>query len=103
MDYRKVTGKKPKINYLYVMQCNEYVKFGVSMHPVTRIKDLQTGNPYKIKLLLELDYKHTYGIEKNIHRYFDKKRGLGEWFKIDKEITNFVKYLKNIEYAKGEK
>jgi hypothetical protein len=80
------------------MQCNEYVKFGISKNPEYRIKELQTGNPYKIKLLLKLEYDDYYGIENNIHRYFDKKREIGEWFLIDKDIKDFVKYLKNIEY-----
>ena len=84
--------------YLYAMQCKEYVKFGVSKNPLARIKELQTGNPFEIKLLLRVEYENFYQIEKQIHEYFDTKRGLGEWFLIDYDIKSFVKYLKNIEY-----
>jgi len=91
------------IRYLYVMQCKEYVKFGISKNPNSRIKELQTGNPYKINLLLKINYSDCFDIENNVHSYFDKKRGLGEWFLIDKEIKNFVKYLKNTEYESNKR
>lgn len=89
--------KKDK-KYLYVLQCNEYVKFGISSNPKYRVSSLQTGNPYKINLLLAIIYKDCFEIEKNIHKYYDEKRERGEWFFIDEEIKSFVKYLKNIEY-----
>ena len=82
------------------MQCKEFVKFGISNDPFSRIRELQTGNPYKIHLLLSVDYEYCQETERTIHKYFDSKRGIGEWFKIDDEITKFVKYMKNIEYNK---
>ncbi len=84
--------------YIYVMQCKNYVKFGYSQNPNSRIKELQTGNPFKIHLLLKVNYNCVSSIEKEIHRYFKEKRERGEWFKIDEEVKDFVKYLKNIEY-----
>jgi len=88
--------------YIYVMQCKEYVKFGVSRSPEIRIKELQTGNPFKITLLLQVLYDNHFNIEKTIHNYFNDNRKIGEWFIIDDKIKNFVKYLKNIEYNTGD-
>ena len=85
------------------MQCKEYIKIGVSQRPEQRIKDLQIGNPFKIILLLKIIYDDCYGIEKKLHNYFDKNNVSGEWFSIDKDIKDLVKYLKNIEYEMEKK
>jgi hypothetical protein len=87
-----------KQEYLYGMQCKDYIKFGVSNNPIDRRNALQTGNPFQITLLFCVPYNDSYGTEKDVHRYFKDIRGKGEWFKIDENIKNFVKYLKNIEY-----
>ena len=87
-----------KQKYIYAMQCNDFVKFGMSHRPEFRIKELQIGNPYKIILLLAVPYNSCHLIEKQIHHYFDGKRETGEWFRVDDAIRDFVKYLKNIEY-----
>lgn len=89
--------------YIYVMQCKNFVKFGVSNNPAVRIKELQTGNPFKISLLLSIVYDDSFSIEKRIHKYFNEKRESGEWFLIDKKIKDFVKYLKNIEYEMSKR
>jgi len=83
---------------IYIMQCNDYIKIGVSENPWVRIKSLQTGNPYKIDLLLSFKTKNAYSEEKRFHNYFDSKKSIGEWFKIDDDIKHFVKNLKIIEY-----
>lgn len=88
--------------YVYVMQSKDHVKFGVSKNPWSRIKELQTGNPYKIELLVVLFYDDYFLIEKELHRYFNKNRAYGEWFIIDENITRVVRYMKNIEYNKSK-
>lgn len=80
------------------MQCKDYVKFGVSLNPKVRVKELQTGNPFKINLLLSVKYEDHFGTEKKVHKYFEDKKESGEWFLIDDEVKGFVKYLKNVEY-----
>ena len=87
-----------RTNYLYAIQCKNYIKFGVSYRPEERIKELQTGNPYKLSLLLKLEYENHFETEKIIHKYSHKNHELGEWFSVDDDLRNFVKYLKNIEY-----
>lgn len=70
----------------------------MSYRPEYRIKELQTGNPYKIVLLLKVSCDDCRNIESEVHRYFGDNRESGEWFKVDDTITTFVKYLKHIEY-----
>jgi hypothetical protein len=49
---------------IYIMQCGNYIKIGVSDNPERRIKDLQTGNPFEIKLLLSVKNDDAYYTEK---------------------------------------
>lgn len=86
---------------LYVMQCNNFIKIGVSDNPERRIKDLQTGNPYEIKLLLAIDDYDAYGLENQFHKYFKNINSIGEWFEVDENVKYFVKYLKIREYKES--
>jgi hypothetical protein len=72
--------------HLYIIQSsnNGCFKVGRSNYPAKRLSQLQTGNPYKLKLILILrDQGHR---EKQIHRYITlgkKKKCKGEWFEFD--------------------
>jgi hypothetical protein len=90
--------KKDAKQFLYVMQCKDFIKIGVSKHPEQRIRDLQIGNPFRITLLLKVKYDNSFQIEQTLHKYFNNKNETGEWFSIDETVKNLVKYLKNIEY-----
>ena len=68
--------------YLYVIQSDVTgaVKIGISTDPQKRLKQLQTGSPYKLKLLCSIaNMSHR---EKIIHnRLKDYKMSCkGEWF-----------------------
>tara|TARA_E500000178_G_C16776813_1_gene641755 strand:+ start:194 stop:499 length:306 start_codon:yes stop_codon:yes gene_type:complete len=67
---------------LYVIQSDVTgaVKIGISSHPQKRLKQLQTGSPYQLKLLCSIaNMSHK---EKIIHnRLKDYKMSCkGEWF-----------------------
>lgn len=68
---------------VYFIGCKNRIKIGVSRNPKSRLKSLQTANPYKLRLLYEVECKsrdHAYGVEYQLHgRYFSKK-ARGEWF-----------------------
>jgi len=72
--------------HLYIIQSsnNGCFKVGRSNYPEKRLSQLQTGNPFKLKLILVL---HNQGNkEKFIHRYItlgQKKKCKGEWFEFD--------------------
>lgn len=90
-----------KKQHLYVLQCKNYVKIGVSKSPDFRVKELQTGNPFKITLLLFLEVDNAFCSEKYFHSKFSNRRGLGEWFEVNDEITKWVKDMKNYEYMQS--
>ena len=71
---------------LYIMQCGDldHYKFGVSVNPQRRRKQLQTGCPFPIKLLFQLvlDEKiRASALETQIHQHLKRRyHMLGEWF-----------------------
>ena len=71
--------------HLYIIQSsnNGCFKIGRSKHPEKRLKQLQTGSPYKLKLVLVLKNEGAY--EKSLHRLFPKReiKCKGEWFDFD--------------------
>jgi hypothetical protein len=67
-------------DHLYFIQSDVTgaIKIGRSNDPDRRIKDLQTGNPYKIKLIQVLENKGH--LEKALHKELKKFKIQLEWF-----------------------
>ena len=60
------------------------VKIGVATSPEIRLKELQTGNPRELKILITLGpmgSSEAYNIEQLLHRKFRRWHMRGEWFK----------------------
>jgi hypothetical protein len=74
------------VDHLYVIQSNVSgaVKIGRSSDPEKRLQTLQTGSPYKLRLILVVE-----GLgyaEKSFHERLKKysvRQGLGEWFRYE--------------------
>ena len=76
-----------KETYIYIMEANDTFKVGIGKCPSKRLKQLQTGNPYRLKLLksFEIDtLRRARLIEKLIHRKLELKLK-GEWFQMEKQ------------------
>lgn len=71
-------------NVLYVLSCNEgqFFKIGVCKEGAfeKRLKNLQTGNPYKISVEWVETRPEANKAEKYLHRAFQDYRTHGEWF-----------------------
>lgn len=58
-----------------------HVKLGLSSNPDARLRALQTGNPYKLKLIWTFPCPNMAELEDRFHKVFDKYRISGsEWF-----------------------
>ena len=83
--------------HLYIIQSsnNGCFKIGRSKHPEKRLKQLQTGSPYKLKLILVLENEGRQ--EKSLHMRFPKAdiTCKGEWFDFD-----LIAYLPDKIYEK---
>ena len=72
------------------------MKIGYSDDPDRRLKELQTGNPYKIKICFALPCatkKDAVRMEANLHRLVTAKyrRLCGEWFLIYGDIIKLIR------------
>ena len=73
------------MDHLYIIQSDisGAIKIGRSKNPEKRLKQLQTGSPYKLQLLTVAKEKGDR--EKPLHRKFKpyKQACKGEWFDFD--------------------
>lgn len=59
------------------------IKIGVAQDVSRRVKELQTANPNKLRVIMCLHVPridHAYAIETEIHKMFSHYRKNGEWF-----------------------
>ncbi len=88
-------SKKKFKGFVYFIQgqCGGAIKIGYSVYPEKRLKELQTGYPDTLKILLMIP-----GDEKTetvLHRQFKEFKLRGEWFKPDRFVINKIKELKS--------
>lgn len=64
---------------------NNY-KIGVTKHKniQNRINELQTGNSQPLYVKFYFETKYPYKLEKMLHRHYQDKHILNEWFYLDK-------------------
>lgn len=79
--------------YVYIIQSGTSkkspVKIGMSDDPGKRIKQLQTGNPKILRIIISIkcnSRKHAFELEKTLHRMLLRNNILNEWFFVKKKI-----------------
>lgn len=82
---------------LYVLESNGLYKIGVTCQPMKkRLSDLQTGNPFDIKVQFVKRCANYLYMETYFHELFLDKRLRGEWFILDNNdlaiVANCRKY-----------
>lgn len=75
---------------IYFIRAKRHLKIGYSKDPYKRLKELQTGNPIKLEMLLVME--GGFETEKALHDYYSKYRTEGEWFELRKgsELKNSI-------------
>lgn len=71
---------------VYILQSGKtnYYKIGLTKDPVQRrIRELQTGNPYRLTARLVHNVENMKIAENILHRKYYRQRGIGEWFYFD--------------------
>jgi hypothetical protein len=72
----------------------ELYKIGYTTNSVNkRIRELQTGCPYKITLVETYSSEYANKIETTLHNFFSHKNTYGEWFDLDIQDVNNFKIL----------
>lgn len=77
---------------IYFIKGGGFVKIGYSKNPRARLKELQTGNPNKLKLLATMP--GTYSTEATLHEMFKSQRAHGEWFHNNGKLTKCIHALR---------
>ncbi len=73
--------------YVYLISDGTAYKIGQSaLHPQTRLKGLQTGNPRLLTLVNYREVSDRHAEEARLHVKFIKHNLLGEWFKPSTDI-----------------
>lgn len=92
------------MGYVYLLEIipNEgelFYKIGVTKNEVSkRIKQLQTGTPYEIKLVKYYETSNYYYVEKILHRQYQHLKVKSEWFDLSlANIANFIEDCKLID------
>lgn len=97
----KYTNKKriqdvyvENMNYcVYFVTDGQYIKIGVAASLPNRIKQLQTGNPRRIKAIYVIKadtQRDSLRIENELHKAFKNNHILGEWFELEeRDIANY--------------
>lgn len=85
--------------YLLCDPSTNLFKIGMTRSCVSkRIKELQTGNSCEIHLVKKFDTEIPSFIEYSMHKRFQSKNELNEWYNLDMEdIKNFESYCKEYE------
>lgn len=72
--------------YLAVAEGTTKYKIGfTTKSPNERLVALQTGNSEKLILVKQFATKHSFRLENYLHRKFQSKKVLGEWFDLTED------------------
>lgn len=80
--------------YIYFIrgECGGIINVGYSKNPEIRLKELQTGCPDTLKILLLIP--GDVSTKDEIYHKFEKQKLIGEWFKPDPFVLGEIKNLK---------
>lgn len=81
------------LEFVYFVECNEFVKIGYTTRVRMRFYDLVTWSPYTMRILLVIE--GTREDERNYHLKFGKYFHKGEWFKKSPELMAFIEEKQN--------
>lgn len=99
-------------SYVYfITDNNGHIKIGKADNTVKRLNELQTGNPYKLSIILTVmmpSINDAFSLEQELHQLFKDYRLEGEWFEaepvlkvIDVDIVKLNKFqFGGLKYGK---
>ena len=85
--------RQAKRGYVYLIRAGVFYKIGIAENLDNRLKAFKTSVPQEIKLIIGRKVKDYRGVERKLHRLFEKKSVKGEWFKLDKEDIKKIKEI----------
>jgi hypothetical protein len=97
---KSIPNNKP--DGLYIIKTGSYYKIGITQDIKSRIKNIETHNPFKPELIFYEKIPESHKIEKLLHLKYKHKNIKNEWFKLSsRDINSIIKEivkLTNIDY-----
>jgi len=89
---------KKRYTYLIKDDDNGLYKIGIAKDPQKRLKELQTGNPFQLRIVETYLSEYSNKVEKSLHRKYSHLKKEGEWFNLSiKDEVLFLTDCKKIE------
>ena len=86
------------MNCVYLIECDGFVKIGVTWDLEFRLRSLQLANPLPLHVLGVIPFGgnrlRAFQYESILHRRFDNDRIHGEWFVFNDAIMEFCERKK---------
>lgn len=88
------TKKKTGVVYFIEALNTGFVKIG---RGTGRLEQLQTGCPFELRLLCEIESTNASRLENKLHKQFGKYHHLNEWYVYSDEIKKFISEKTNAD------
>ena len=78
--------------FVYAVACRGFIKIGLATNTHSRLKGMQSGNPYPIEMLITIPLPVDSAVqaERDIMRELDDKHWDGDWFRCSKSHAKYV-------------
>lgn len=86
--------------FVYVMRSGKYYKIGWAVDPEKRMKEMQVGNPKKIRIIGRFPvstHKKARKLEAAIHQKFKHQHHRGEWYRLKEKDLEFFEPGTNLD------
>lgn len=74
--------------YFLAAHTNQRIKIGTADDPLERLRGLQAGAPWRLRLMATMPGDHAD--ERALHRRFAADRAQGEWFHMRRPLAQFI-------------
>lgn len=93
IKYKELINKEDNRGFVYVFAnfFSGVCKIGFTKNPLNRLKQVQTGCPYKLEIVLVIN--GSVKVEKALHRKYKKFKTNGEWFLFRGELKESIQKL----------
>jgi hypothetical protein len=98
---RKAEGKPAIPEKIYLIETPDHqYKIGVSIHPKSRLRSLQTSHPQKLRLIHTFPAEPGKEAEDKLHRFFHHERLEGEWFALSEQQRACIEQITEYHHGK---
>jgi hypothetical protein len=84
-------AKLPRTGFVYVIQCGESFKIGLTNNPTKRLRVLSVKAPFPLTVHLLIPTNNMEALEGELHTFFAHKHRRGEWFDLTEEDIEILR------------